>query len=130
MKIIHSKQDEIHIKIYRCQSKATSSNRRFKDQLSKTDILNCLKRFEFKCAYCRVNLPANKWQLDHFNPRALGGKNVIENICPCCQWCNTMKNALDGWGFIHRCKVISSINLFEQIGLIPDGYLKNKFWIK
>lgn len=128
MKILHSKTDELNLIKYRCAIKAKGANKRFVDQITKTDILNCLKRFSFKCAYCTQPIKSSKWQLDHFYAKAMGGKNIIENICPCCRWCNTMKNALDGWAFIHRCKVISKFNAFESIGEIPSNYKNHPIW--
>lgn len=116
--------DRALLKKYRCSSKPKSANKRFDDKIDMYDVLGCLKRFNFKCAYCNSVLKGN-WQLDHFFPKAIGGKNRPDNLCPTCSWCNTMKNALDGWAFIYKCKVITANNQIVNIGNIPEGY-KNK----
>jgi len=122
MKIIYTKLDDGHLKIYKCQAKANSANKRFDDKITKSDVLNSLKRFDFKCGYCFKPIPTKHWQLDHFNPKANGGKNTHDNLVPCCRWCNTMKNALDGWAFIHKCKQISTDNQMERRFGLPDHY--------
>lgn len=47
------------------------------------------------CAYCGTkfdpNIPASKFSLDHFIPKALGGSNDITNLLPCCLKCNGSK---------------------------------------
>ena len=113
--------DRALLKKYKCSAKPKAANKRFTDAIDMFDVLGCLKRFNFRCAYCNVSLKAD-WQLDHFYPRAMGGKNRPDNLCPTCSWCNTMKNALDGWAFIHRCKKIMNNNQIVTIGAMPDGY--------
>jgi len=111
------------IRIYNCDSRAYSSNKRFEDKINPVDVLYTLQKFNFKCFYCKDKIDKN-WQLDHFYPRANGGKNVIDNLVPCCKWCNTMKNALDGIAFINKCKNILENNWFNQNNI--DLNLTNK----
>lgn len=126
--IIYTKDDEKNLEKFKCHSRALESNKRFQQfNLTKMDILNCLKRFDFRCAYCSQTLNAKYWQLDHFYSKAMGGKNTFENICPTCRWCNTMKNALDGHAFIHKCKMISVNNLIIPMMGLPDNYKSVKY---
>ena len=111
------KQD-IHLawqkKTWKCSVKAHWANVRFEDKICGTDVLNTLIRFNFRCVYCDRQVDPKTWQMDHFYPRALGGKNHISNLAPACKWCNQMKNALDGFAFIKRCREISEKNIIEQ----------------
>jgi hypothetical protein len=127
--IVYSKEDEEVVKKFRCYERALYANKRFTESITKFDVLSCLKRFKFRCAYCCVLLKASDWQLDHFYPRASFGRNTPDNICPTCKWCNTMKNALDGWSFINKCRNISANNLIEHITDPPDHF-KDKVYVQ
>ena len=115
------------IRVYKCNSKAHNSNSRFEDKISANDVLSILEKFSFKCFYCQDEIKTN-WQLDHFHPRANGGKNTIDNLVPCCKWCNTMKNALEGVAFINKCKNILENNWFSKNGI--ELNLSNKIETK
>ncbi len=114
MYIVYTDNDLLKSKQFKCKFRATYANKRFDDKISSIDVLNTLKRFSFKCAYCGDLLNYNNWQLDHFYAKAMGGKNKINNLAPTCKWCNTMKNALDGFAFIEKCKKIVASNLIEH----------------
>lgn len=46
------------------------------------------------CWYCGVDLhPFRNYHVDHFIPVVDGGSNEIANLVPCCQPCNTRKQA-------------------------------------
>lgn len=47
-----------------------------------------IRLFNGKCAYCDQE---KKLTVDHVVPISRGGRNVIENIVPCCQQCNSSK---------------------------------------
>lgn len=117
--IIYSKLDEGIIKTYKCRQKYLGANKRFEDKITLIDIVNLLKRFDFKCVYCAEPLKPSTWQLDHFYAKAGGGKNVIENLATSCKWCNLSKNALDGYAYINKCKKVIENNIFIENGIIP-----------
>ncbi|WP_461599956.1 HNH endonuclease [Winogradskyella sp.] len=52
-----------------------------------------LKKTNFKCFYCGVNLTVSKTQKEHFIPRSKGGENKVNsgNIVPSCYSCNMKK---------------------------------------
>lgn len=110
--IIRPKGFTSKIKEYRCSGRAVFSNKRFNEHITKEDVCEVLFKFNFKCFYCNEPINKKTWQLDHFNPRANGGLNVLENLVCTCKWCNTMKNALDGNAFINKCHNIVNNNFF------------------
>ena len=52
------------------------------------DWLGLLKKFDGKCPRCGQDA---RLSLDHVQPRAKNGPNVIENVQPLCMPCNTSK---------------------------------------
>lgn len=110
MAIIRTKTQLENIALYKCDVKAHSANKRFDDKISKTDVLDVLERYNYRCFYCNQEIKKDHWQLDHFHPRANGGKNLFDNLVCTCNWCNTMKNALDGFAFLSKCKTIINNN--------------------
>ena len=119
--IIYSKSDDRLLKIYNCAKRANYANKRFEDNITQHDVLLAIKRFNVRCGYCSKSLKSKHWQLDHFYPKVLGGKNKHENLVPCCRWCNTMKNALDGHSFILLCKNVVENNQINK--LIKNNYV-------
>lgn len=117
MIILYSNHQLAQIKKYKCDLKAIYANKRFDDKIITHDVISLLEKYNFKCFYCNENLIHKTWQLDHFYSRAMKGKNVPENICPACKWCNQMKHALDGNAFILKCQKITSNNFFKRIEL-------------
>jgi 5-methylcytosine-specific restriction endonuclease McrA len=53
----------------------------------KTQRLIVLKRDCYTCAYCGE--PAN--EVDHIQPRVLGGTDDLDNLVAACRRCNAMK---------------------------------------
>lgn len=113
--IIYTNEQLKQIELFKIETKVKSSNGRFKaDKISKHDVLTMLEKFKFRCLYCDSKLKPNGWHLDHFNSKAMGGKNVFENLAPSCKWCNLMKGALDGYAFLNRCKFINDNNFLKK----------------
>jgi hypothetical protein len=95
---------------FKCRQRAESANFRGDGYISGYDVFNALERDDFKCHYCKDTLVYNDWHLDHFYSLFMGGKNTKTNIVASCSLCNTMKNRLDGFAFVQRCKVIALKN--------------------
>ena len=53
----------------------------------KTQRLIVLRRDCYICAYCGE--PAN--EVDHIQPRVLGGTDDLDNLVACCRRCNSSK---------------------------------------
>lgn len=49
-------------------------------------------KYNCKCAYCGEDLEYNKMQVDHIEPKYLGGKDDIDNYNPSCRPCNFYKS--------------------------------------
>lgn len=129
MKIIYSNHDLQLIEKFRCVFRAEYANKRFDDKICGHDVYQALQRFKFKCAYCIKPLD-EKWQLDHFYAKAVGGKNVNENLVPTCRWCNTMKSSLDGYSFLIKCQTITNYNQIKELVKVDEytvpRYLRKK----
>ncbi|MEG0848503.1 MAG: HNH endonuclease signature motif containing protein [Myroides sp.] len=110
--IKYDNKDEEKIIKFKCDVKASSSNYRvsYTDLLTKYDVLNSLKRTEFKCFYCGDGIKTTSWHLDHVHPLSKGGKNIATNITPSCPRCNLMKTDMLVSEFIHMCTKISNNN--------------------
>jgi len=53
--------------------------------------LNIYARDQDTCQYCARTLPRSELNLDHVNPRTLGGKTTWENVVCSCVPCNLKK---------------------------------------
>ena len=51
-----------------------------------------LRRFKFRCAYCKAKLTKTNRSLDHKIPLVRGGTNEISNLVPSCLRCNQQKH--------------------------------------
>jgi len=97
---------------YGCDIKVSNHNNRvdYQNSISSLDILNALKRSNFKCLYCGDPIKPKKWHLDHVIPLSLGGKNTFTNIAATCIHCNMMKGAFGMDKFLSQCKKITRYN--------------------
>lgn len=74
-----------------------------------------ISRWEFygkRCAYCLVELPLKKANIDHIIPIKEGGTNWPSNLAPACKSCNSHKSAkriLPTW--------ITTANCGQRVGL-------------
>src|SRR3954467_6101132 len=48
-------------------------------------------RAGYRCEYCRTDLQGHDYELDHINPRALGGDDSEANLALACRRCNRNK---------------------------------------
>jgi len=55
--------------------------------------------FNNRCAYCSIGLQLKEMQIDHKNPRALGGTDELSNLFSSCQSCNYRKSTFTIDGF-------------------------------
>lgn len=101
--------DAVLIFQFKCKEKASGQNSRvsFKSTITDIDVLNCLKRTNFKCSYCGKQLSSKRWHLDHVTPISVGGLNHPTNITPACKPCNMMKGSLVLEKFIFQAKKIT-----------------------
>lgn len=57
----------------------------------RTQLLNHFESFEQKCFYCDGNFDS----IDHVVAISRGGTNDLNNLVPCCNFCNSSKNNKD-----------------------------------
>jgi len=113
----NNSDDEKKIFMYKCREKANDNNKRvcFTHKITSIDVLNCLKRNNFKCFYCNDNIKTKTWHLEHVVPISKGGLNSFDNIAPSCKICNLMKGSLFKEDFINKCYKIVN-NEFKNKG--------------
>ena len=63
-------------------------------RLTKEERLEVLKKTDFRCAYCGMELGFDSFQVDHVVPLRSGGKDEISNMLPACRSCNHYKHTL------------------------------------
>lgn len=103
-------EDEFLIFKFKCKERASSQNTRVKNlsTITHIDVLNALKRTDFKCFYCNSKITTKNFHIDHMVPLSKGGLNQFDNLAASCSACNLMKGALDIQKFLHQIKLISS----------------------
>lgn len=123
-KTTKSLSDEYLMFKYKCDIKSRNQNIRVshEDVLTKEDVLNCLKRSDFKCIYCGEKIKSKDWHLDHVHPLCLGGKNRPNNIAAACPVCNLMKGKFQMGKFISHC-----YKIFKNNEDLAENILRNKF---
>jgi len=102
-------KDDKDIVLWKCKEKANSQNFRSEHigKIRDVDVLNSLKRNEFKCQYCDSKLKYSSWHLDHVHPLSKGGLNIETNITCACKECNLMKGAIPLDKFLHQITLIA-----------------------
>jgi predicted restriction endonuclease len=63
-------------------------------------------KYDCKCAYCGEELEYNKMQVDHIEPKYLGGEDSIDNYNPSCRGCNFYKSTFSIEEFRNQLKTI------------------------
>ena len=58
-----------------------------------------LKRAEFRCELCGISADVKNIEVDHIDPKSLGGKNDISNYQALCYSCNANKRNTDNADF-------------------------------
>lgn len=119
--------DSVNIFRYKCAEKAKYHNSRvnYKNIITSEEVLDCLKRTDFKCFYCNEKIKTKTWHLEHLVPISKGGLNDYKNIAASCKECNLMKGAIDMKTFIKKCyKIIKHDSLMKGI-VLKKSKLKN-----
>ena len=68
-------------------------------RLSAKERKKIFDMFQGHCAYCGTEVTFRGMQVDHINPLAAGGEDVLTNMFPACRSCNHYKHTLDVEGF-------------------------------
>lgn len=81
---------------YKLQKRVEYSNSKAKKlgiegRLQQKSLRKLVDELEWKCFYCKLELDHLSITIDHKIPFSRGGKNVIENVVPCCGTCNRRK---------------------------------------
>ena len=66
--------------------------------MTEAELRQTVRRaYDFACGYCGVREEdaGSELELDHFQPRSLGGGDELENLVYCCPTCNRIKG--DFW---------------------------------
>lgn len=83
-------------------------------------------KFGGRCAYCGVEITLTGMQIDHIQPRSLGGSNQHDNLNPACRACNNFKNVWSLEAFrrnlsdqVERCRKYSvNFRNAERFGMV------------
>ena len=71
----------------RCRRRSALGDFSFEEWKSK------LNEYNYRCAYCGIELSLDTITIDHVIPLISGGTNYIENLVPSCIHCNCSKNS-------------------------------------
>lgn len=91
-----------------------------------------------KCAYCGTNLVLTKFDIDHINPKSLGGTNELKNLNPSCQRCNSWKKtfSIEEFREVIKSQVkklrkdIAAFKLVEDYFMVKDCENEVKFYFE
>lgn len=96
---------------------------------------NIWNKYGQKCAYCGEDLEYKKMQVDHIEPKYLGGKNLLENYNPSCRQCNFYKSTFSIDGFREQLYLITErikkpfiVRLAMKYGIISFKPFDGKFY--
>ena len=70
--------------------------------MKKETRITVWNKYKGHCAYCGEYLEFSKMQVDHIDPKYLGGKDDLGNYNPSCRQCNFYKSTFDIEGFRDR----------------------------
>src|SRR5689334_21076024 len=83
------------------------------------------RRYDFRCGYCGVRETdaGAKLTIDHFEPRALGGDDSLDNLVYSCHACNEFKG--DYWQTEEDLRLLHPVldDRTEHYQEQPDGTL-------
>lgn len=94
-------------------------------------------KYEGHCAYCGIEIPYEKMQVDHINAKYLGGKDNIDNYNPSCRMCNFYKGTFTIEGFrkqlstLHeRTSKIFIVRLAIKYGILNYKKFDKEFYFE
>lgn len=132
------KENQEHAKIYTENYMYENPDKfnQYREQHRQHDITekeweDCKKYFEYKCAYCGLDLKDHfityvgelKWTDFHKEHNDHAGENDLSNCIPSCKSCNVQKNTLDFemW-YEQRCKGYSEERHKKIIKWLSEDY--------
>lgn len=88
--------------------------------------LKVYDKFGGRCAYCGQEIEYKDMQVDHIEPKNLGGSDDIDNLFPTCRLCNHYKRGdrletFRNWklgGLVDRLRNIYIFKVAEKYGMI------------
>lgn len=105
--------------------------------MNKSSRLKIWNKYNKKCAYCGSDLEYKQMQVDHIEPKFLGGSDDIENLNPSCRSCNFYKGTFTIEGFrnqlttlIIRVRKPFIFRLAEKYGIVKTTAKPIKFYFE
>ena len=96
-----------------------------------------LSKYGNKCAYCGCELDYKNLQVDHVDPKYLGGENNIENYNPSCRSCNFYKSTFTIDGFRTQMKSLHErlfklfiVKMAIRYGILTYKPFDDKFYFE
>ena len=88
-------------------------------QLSPSKRAAVFQKTAGACAYCGTAIDFDGFVVDHVLPRMSGGKNGLDNLLPCCSFCNASKGrkSLQDFRLFCAAKEVTATQLFGQAQL-------------
>jgi 5-methylcytosine-specific restriction endonuclease McrA len=77
------------------------------------------ERAKYLCEYCHFSEEASaaRFEIDHIQPRSLGGADTFENLALACQRCNSYRyNFTEGTDPESQCKLFSISQVYRIVG--------------
>lgn len=96
-----------------------------------------LDKYDGHCAYCGKMIDLKTMQVDHLQPKCLGGTDDFENLMPSCRRCNHYKRAstLENFrmslsGLLSRLQKIYIYKVARDYGLVQEVKWSGKFYFE
>jgi 5-methylcytosine-specific restriction endonuclease McrA len=106
-------------------------------KISKENRLVVFLKYGKCCAYCGEDLEYKKMQVDHIEPKHLGGKDEMENYNPSCRECNFYKSTYSIDKFKKQLSTITErikkpfiVRLALKYGIISFKPFDGKFYFE
>ena len=94
-------------------------------------------KYNKHCSYCGCKLKYKEMQVDHIDPKYLGGSNEIENYNPSCRGCNFYKSTFSVEGFREQMKSLHErlfkifiVKMAVRYGILKYKPFNNKFYFE
>lgn len=90
--------------------------------MSKIKRLEVYNKYQGRCAYCGKEIELKDMQVDHIQPKRIGGTDEIENLNPTCRSCNHYKRARDIESFRELMKTLHIRIRSQYIDRVAEDY--------